>query len=77
MRAMMEAESSSETSVYYNETARRYIREGCHIHTLRRENLKSHTQIQTVFLKTEANYSIRQIKCSEERDEKLSGFITN
>jgi hypothetical protein len=73
----MEAESTSETSVYFNETARRYVREGCHLHTLCRENLKSHTQIRTAFLKTEAYYSIRQITCSVERDRKLSGFITS
>jgi hypothetical protein len=31
-------------SVYSNETTRRYIPEGCHLHTRRRENLKSHTK---------------------------------
>jgi hypothetical protein len=33
---------TTETSVYFNETTRRYIQEGCHFHTRRRENLKSH-----------------------------------
>jgi hypothetical protein len=31
----------SETSVYSNETSRRYIPEGFNLHTRRRENLKS------------------------------------
>jgi hypothetical protein len=31
----------SETSVYFNETTRRYIPEGCLLYTRRRENLKS------------------------------------
>jgi hypothetical protein len=38
---MMEAVRTSETSVYFNGTTRRYIPEGCHFHTRRRENLKS------------------------------------
>jgi hypothetical protein len=32
----------SETSVYYNETTRRYIPEGCQLDTRLRENLTSH-----------------------------------
>jgi hypothetical protein len=39
----MEAVYTSETSVHFNETTRRYIPEGCHLHTRRRGNLKSHT----------------------------------
>jgi hypothetical protein len=39
----MEAVHISETSVYSNETTRRYIPEGANLHTRRRENLKSHT----------------------------------
>jgi hypothetical protein len=38
---MMEAVRTSETSVYSKAT-RRYIPEGSHLHTRRRENLKSH-----------------------------------
>jgi hypothetical protein len=38
---IMEAVGISETSVC-SETARRYIPEGFHLHTHRRENLKSH-----------------------------------
>jgi hypothetical protein len=37
----MEAVRTSETSVYSNETTRRCIPESCHLHTRRRENLKS------------------------------------
>jgi hypothetical protein len=38
---MMEAVRASETLFYLNETTQSYIPEGCHIHTRRRENLKS------------------------------------
>jgi hypothetical protein len=39
----MEAERTSETSVYSSETTRRYIPEGSDLHhTRRRENLESH-----------------------------------
>jgi hypothetical protein len=39
---MMEAERTSETSVYSDEAIERYIPEGSNLHTRRRENLKSH-----------------------------------
>jgi hypothetical protein len=38
---MMEAVRISETSVYFNETTRRYVPEGYNLHTRRRDNLKS------------------------------------
>jgi hypothetical protein len=38
---MMEAVNTSETSANLYETTRHNIPEGCHIHTRRRENLKS------------------------------------
>jgi hypothetical protein len=41
----MEAVRTSETSVYFNETTRRYIPEGYNPHTRRRENLKSHIMV--------------------------------
>jgi len=41
----MEAVRSSETSVCSNETTRRYIPEGSHLHTRRRDNLKSHIHL--------------------------------
>jgi hypothetical protein len=42
---MMEAVRTSETSVYFNETTQHCIPEGCHLHTRRGENLKSHIVI--------------------------------
>jgi hypothetical protein len=39
---MMEAVCTSETSVYFNETTRCYVPEGCHFHTRHRENVKLH-----------------------------------
>jgi hypothetical protein len=42
---MLEALRTSETSVYFNETIRRYIQEGYRLHIRRRENLKSHTEL--------------------------------
>jgi hypothetical protein len=46
----MEKVPASETSVYFNETTRRYIPDGCHLHTRRRENLKSHELIDKSLL---------------------------
>jgi hypothetical protein len=42
---IMKAVRTSETSVYLNETARRYIPEGCHLHIRRRETLKHKTLV--------------------------------
>jgi hypothetical protein len=39
---MMEAESTSKTSAYFYQTTRRSNPEDSHLHTRRRENLKSH-----------------------------------
>jgi hypothetical protein len=39
---MMEPIRISETSVYFYKTTGRYIPEGCHIHTRRRENVICH-----------------------------------
>jgi hypothetical protein len=39
---MTEAESTSETSVNFYQTTRRYNPEDSHLHTRRRENLKSY-----------------------------------
>jgi hypothetical protein len=39
----MEVARIFETSVYANDTIWHYISEGSHLHTRRRENLKSHT----------------------------------
>jgi hypothetical protein len=42
IRAMMEAGSTSETSVNFYQTTRRNNPQDSHLHTRRRENLKSH-----------------------------------
>jgi hypothetical protein len=42
---MMAAVSTSETSVLFNKTTRRTISEDCHLHSRRRQNLKSHKMI--------------------------------
>jgi hypothetical protein len=39
---MMEAVRTSETSVCFNDTIQLYKPEGYHLHTRRRENVKSH-----------------------------------
>jgi hypothetical protein len=39
---MMEAASTSKTSVNFHETTRRYNPEDSHLHSRRRENLKSY-----------------------------------
>jgi hypothetical protein len=41
---MMETLRTPVTSVYSNETTRRYIPKGCNLHTRRHENLKFHNQ---------------------------------
>jgi hypothetical protein len=40
--SMVQVVRTSETSVYFNETARCCVPEACHLRTRRRENLKSH-----------------------------------
>jgi hypothetical protein len=45
---MMEATGSSETSAYFYQTTRRYNPEDSHLHTRRRENLKSY-QMSPIF----------------------------
>jgi hypothetical protein len=44
IRAMTEAASTSETSVNFYQTKRRNNPEDSHLHTRRRENLKSHKE---------------------------------
>jgi hypothetical protein len=43
---MMVAVRTSETSVNFNMTTRRYIPEVTELHTRRRENLKSHVLVK-------------------------------
>jgi hypothetical protein len=48
IRAMMEAASTSETSVNFYQTTRRNNPEDSHLHTRRRENLKSHVSVSFI-----------------------------
>jgi hypothetical protein len=52
---MMGAIHTSETSVYFNETTRRYILESCHLHT-------SHTLVAKWFIIYEKVIYMRMIK---------------
>jgi hypothetical protein len=45
---IMKAVHVSETPIYFNETTRCYISEGCHLHTLHRENLKSQVGLDEI-----------------------------
>jgi hypothetical protein len=45
----MEAVRTSETSVYSNETTRRYIPEDSNLHTRHRKDLKSHIFVYSLF----------------------------
>jgi hypothetical protein len=47
---MMEAARTSEKSVNFYQTARRNNPEDSHLHTRRRENLKSHFSLLVLFL---------------------------
>jgi hypothetical protein len=49
---VVEAAHTSETSVYSDETRRRYIPEGSHLHTPRRENLKSRRLLMVRMVRT-------------------------
>jgi hypothetical protein len=48
---MMVEVGTSEMSVYFNETTRRYIPENCHRYSRCRENLKSHVICTVLFTK--------------------------
>lgn len=54
---MVEAEHNSKTSVYFIETTRCCVAEGYHIHTRRRESLKSHNKyvVKSYYLYTLAS----------------------
>jgi hypothetical protein len=55
---MMEAVSTSETSVSFYLTTRRNIQEDNHLHTRHHENLQSHcSQINTKTIKEDPNFS--------------------
>jgi hypothetical protein len=58
---MMEAVSTSETSVNIYQTTWRNILEDSHLHTRRRENLKSHTDFLFILLGLQAVSSINSL----------------
>jgi hypothetical protein len=53
---MMEAASTSETSVNFYQTTRRYNPEDSHLRTHRRENLKSYSVITYLLAATGRNF---------------------
>jgi hypothetical protein len=57
---MIEAVRTSETSVHFNVTTRRYIPEDSKLHTRRRENLKSHyiSFLQTTAYRNKINQQV-------------------
>jgi hypothetical protein len=59
---MIQAERTTETSVYLNKYARCFIPDGCHIRTRRRENLKSHRLLYIRMLR----YPTAQVTESEK-----------
>jgi hypothetical protein len=66
---MMEAVRTSETSVYSNQTTRRYIPEGSNLYIRSRENLKSH--IKRMCITFRPYRSLPRIRTTkEEKDNK-------
>jgi hypothetical protein len=57
IRAMMEAVSTSDVSVNFYETTRLNFPEDSHLHTRRRENLKSHLVISNFLRKVAIIYT--------------------
>jgi hypothetical protein len=49
MSLMMEAVHTSETSVYFNNSAWRYIPQSCHLYTTRSENFKFYEDAVVVY----------------------------
>jgi hypothetical protein len=68
---MMEAVQTSETPVYFNETAQRYIPESCHLHTRSREKLKSHEKrgrLGTVYKKQSKSVPLLAMQVQREKE---------
>jgi len=66
----MEAVRTSETSVYSNETTRRYIPEDSKLHTHRREDLKCHTVTLISFTDPLASMAQPLSRYNENRNRK-------
>jgi hypothetical protein len=47
---MMEAVNTSEIFIYFYDTTRRNIPEGCQVYTRRCDNLKSHRSFSVVYI---------------------------
>jgi hypothetical protein len=60
---IMEAASTSETSINFYQTTRRYNPEDSRLHTLRRENLKSYLIFELQFLPQENTCFHYEEKC--------------
>jgi hypothetical protein len=58
---MMEAVYTSETPAFFNESTRRCIPEGCHIHALPRESLQSRKFIELCFFFLKENVIVHNI----------------
>jgi hypothetical protein len=63
---MMEAVSTSETSVNFYVTTRRNTPEGCYLHTRRRESLKSHINYMKPVQRVEHCLVYLILVCSED-----------
>jgi hypothetical protein len=59
---VMEAERTSETFIYFNETTWYYVPEGCHLHSCHDHNLKSRMERKD-----------KKTQQSEETDETMEG----
>jgi hypothetical protein len=62
IRPVLEAVHTSETSVYSNETTRRYIPEGSKLRIRCRDNLKSHMYEQLLWIYVSLEKTIRVFK---------------
>jgi len=67
---MIEEVHTSETSVTFNETTRRYRPEGCHLHTRRRENLNSHKTTNVIKI----GLTVLRLFCALGQTDGLSDF---
>jgi GrpB-like predicted nucleotidyltransferase (UPF0157 family) len=74
IRAMMEAASTSETSVNVYQTTGRYNPEFSHFHIRRREKLKSHVAILDCYFRHKNSVKAREdkeVKKTEGRKEQM------
>jgi hypothetical protein len=72
---MMEAVRTSETSVNFNVTTRRYIPEDTKLHTRRHENLKSHTHLSPVHTRTPCFFNPLKPKLAQMLFKEFSPYV--